>query len=290
MGVNCSSTANENVDDAGEMKQLPEPNMMAPLSSPNAGVPIPAPSAGLVERFEHGAAGNDAHGQEPPHVAMSEGNYLASPQFHHSPQFEHSPAQAPIASPMVQGSAAPPVMVAPVVMRASMGQQSHVSQQDGYIPPEHFFQPRVCEGGNCPAVTHEEFAPGQFRSIMNPEEVLYAHDFEAAAEAGLAEHISEHIEVPVASGQALDSEPQPEQQPALYVGAVQEVGVERTSLRGQDVDQERDANAERDPDAHQEIQPESGFVRPEPVPAKKVARKKGKRRGRKKKTDKRGWF
>merc|ERR1711972_666808 len=154
---------------------------------------------------------------------------------------------APIGSPIMMGqnsgSAAPPV-------RGSMGQQSHVSHQSGVALPEQFFEARVCEGGNCPAITHEEFAPGQFRSLANPQEVLYAHDFQGAAGAGdIVEHVehieqhgqvdhAEHYPVPVSGSNA----PQPVQQPDLYVGAVQEVDSQREV-------EEPDANAERDLEA-----------------------------------------
>merc|ERR1719336_2485436 len=147
---------------------------------------------------------------------------------------------APIGSPIMMGqhtgSAAPPV-------RGSMGQQSHISHQSGVALPQQFFEERICEGGNCPPITHEEIAPGQYRSIANPQEVLYAHDFQGAVDSGdVVEHIehhghveqAEHYAVPVSGSNA----PQP--QPDLYVGAVQEVDQPEVEQ------QEPDANAERD--------------------------------------------
>jgi len=178
-----------------------------------------------------------------------------------------------------------------------MGVQSHVSQVDGVIPPEQFFQPRICEGGNCPVVTHQEVAPGEFRSIANPDEVLYAHDYKhPTMDAGFVEQIEEHVEhiqVPIVSG---SNAPHPEQQPALYVGAVQEVDMQRAAdvQHGPEEHQREDPNAEHprgvdlDADAHAERQePEER----EHAPVKRVARKKGKRgRKKKKKSDRKGWF
>merc|ERR1719493_366386 len=201
---------------------------------------------------------------------------------------------APIGSPMMMGqhagSAAPPV-------RGSMGQQSHISHQSGVALPQQFFEERICEGGNCPPITHEEIAPGQYRSIANGE-VLYAHDFQGAVDSGdVVEHIeqhghiehieqhghveqAEHYAVPVSGSNA----PQP--QPDLYVGAVQEVDQPEVEQ------QEPDVNADDMKDERAEE-----HVAEAPAAQVMVARKekrkgrKGKsRRGKKKSDKKKGWF
>merc|ERR1712014_363971 len=191
---------------------------------------------------------------------------------------------APIGSPIMMGqhsgSAAPPV-------RGSMGQQSHISHQSGVALPQQFFEERICEGGNCPPITHEEIAPGQYRSIANGE-VLYAHDFQGAVDSGdVVEHIeqhghieqAEHYAVPVSGSNA----PQP--QPDLYVGAVQEVDQP-------EVEQEPDVNADdmKDERAEEHV---AEAPAAQVMVAKKGKRKgrKGKsRRGKKKSDKKKGWF
>merc|ERR1719476_223560 len=45
---------------------------------------------------------------------------------------------------------------------------------DHQMPPE-FFQERICEGGNCPQPTHIEVEPGVYKSIANPEDIIYAN-------------------------------------------------------------------------------------------------------------------
>jgi len=45
---------------------------------------------------------------------------------------------------------------------------------DHQMPPE-FFHERICEGGNCPQPTHIEVEPGVYKSIANPEDIIYAN-------------------------------------------------------------------------------------------------------------------
>lgn len=267
--VNCSSDANKHVDEnAGEIK-TPEPNMMALAGNGLETSPMPPANHAMHAGNQRSQQSLDEHRVVPLNM------------------------MAPIGSPIVMGqhngSAAPPV-------RGSMGQQSHISHQSGVALPQQFFEERICEGGNCPPITHEEIAPGQFRSIANPEEVLYAHDFQGADSGDVVEHIehhgqiehiehhghveqAEHYAVPVSGSNA----PQP--QPDLYVGAVQEVDQPEVEQ------QEPDVNADdmKDERAEEHVA--------EAPAAQVMVAKKGKRKGRKgksrrgKKSDKKkGWF
>jgi len=126
------------------------------------------------------------------------GNVSCQSDANKTQQSTEQPAGAVLASPLPGTAAMPGYAIQPLNSPAPMGgnafpplgQPIEITQPIGASPiisgapidypvdhqmPADYFTPTVCHGQNCPKATHVEISPGVYKSLDNPEDIIYAN-------------------------------------------------------------------------------------------------------------------